>query len=173
MNIQDQSFKITEIFEREIREICQPLFRQSDINYFHFCTFYDDGNAFTLVTNARWHDYFYKQDFQHHSQHFIEEGYCLTKARPSYAREVHDARNLFNIDNDPEEKHDLGDVDQPTFNKLFQRIEYYRTTQLMDPMKTASMSVKQKNHGRGIMETGDGTFALTTYDEADEFYNRK
>ena len=71
------------------------------------------------------------------------------------------------------EKHDLGDVDQPTFNKLFQRIEYYRTTQLMDPMKTASMSVKQKNHGRGIMETGDGTFALTTYDEADEFYNRK
>jgi hypothetical protein len=80
---------------------------------------------------------------------------------------------LFNIDNDPEEKHDLGDVDQPTFNKLFQRIEYYRTTQLMDPMKTASMSVKQKNHGRGIMETGDGTFALTTYDEADEFYNRK
>ncbi|MDF1655547.1 MAG: helix-turn-helix transcriptional regulator [Coxiellaceae bacterium] len=88
--------------QQDIDEICQPIFQQLSLNYFHYFCAYKDGSAVTLYSRTDWHDYFYESGFKTQAP-IVEESLSLKKANICLWQGVvddhvmHDASNLFNV----------------------------------------------------------------------------
>ena len=98
MIISDKNFSITST--QDVQSICQPLFLNTDISYFHYARIYNDGSVAVLISDISWHKYYWEKEFflSLHDVYFVEPGLCLTTALPNYSQEVNDARNQFNMD---------------------------------------------------------------------------
>ncbi len=81
-----------------IREICDPLFSKTDINFFIYCRFYDDGTLFSFPSNTEWHQHFMKKEYFSNKLR-LKEGHHLWAAQKAYSLAAIDARENFNIDN--------------------------------------------------------------------------
>jgi DNA-binding CsgD family transcriptional regulator len=55
---------IVRLAQSRVLDICQPLFKQLDLNYFHFFRVYKDGSAFALYSRMDWHDYFWANEYR-------------------------------------------------------------------------------------------------------------
>lgn len=90
--------------QSDVLQICQPLFNQLNLNYFHYAHAYQDGTIFTLYSRTDWHDYFWDNDFQVSAvlpdNHLILDQAKVTLWRWGSIQQhvVDDARNLFNLD---------------------------------------------------------------------------
>jgi hypothetical protein len=81
-----------------VREICHPLFSTTDINFFVYCRFYDDGTLFSFPSNTEWHQHFMKKEYFSNKLR-LKEGHHLWAAQKIYSLATIDARENFNIDN--------------------------------------------------------------------------
>jgi len=85
---------------QEITAICQPLMSVTDIHYFYYTRYFQDGTFFCLNTNPQWVQYFYN------NHHYPNEAYV--KALPTDCHELFssydsalasEAAQTFNLNN--------------------------------------------------------------------------
>lgn len=84
---------------REINSICNDLFKNTQISYFIYARFFEDGLHFCLPSNADWHKNFWDKDYQRKSHIRLKEGYNLWHAHDDFSSANYEAKNLFDIDN--------------------------------------------------------------------------
>jgi len=82
----------------DIRTICKPLFDKSDINFFIYCRFYDDGTLCSFPSNTEWHKHFMKKEYFSNKLR-MKEGLHLWAAQKQFSQASIEAREHFNIDN--------------------------------------------------------------------------
>lgn len=82
----------------DIRTVCKPLFACTDINFFIYCRFYDDGSLISFPSNTAWHKHFMQKEYFSNKMR-MQEGLHLWAAHKQYSQATIDAREYFNIDN--------------------------------------------------------------------------
>lgn len=96
MDIPDKHLSV--INGNDTREICEPLFKSSDISFFIYCRFYEDGTVMSFPSNTEWHKHFMSKEY-FSSRLRMNEGIHLWASQKTYTQAVIDAREDFNIDN--------------------------------------------------------------------------
>src|SRR3989338_2977338 len=81
----------------DIRAICKPLFEKSDINFFIYCRFYDDGTLLSFPSNTARHKHFMEKEYFSNKLR-MKEGFHLWAAQQQYSQANIDAREYFDID---------------------------------------------------------------------------
>ncbi len=87
----------------DIANICEPLFNEINLNYFHYAQMFQDGSMFELHSSMNWHDHFYATSYKTQvplPKKEIKVGsynLCLWQGTMD-EQVVHDARNLHNFD---------------------------------------------------------------------------
>lgn len=81
-----------------IRAICKPLFDSTDINYFIYCRFYDDGTLCSFPSNTEWHKHFMEKEYFSNKLR-MKEGLHLWTSQEEYSEANIVAREQFDIDN--------------------------------------------------------------------------
>lgn len=89
---------------KDVAEICQPLFKQINLSYFHYARFYKDGTIFALYSRTDWHDYFWTQKFETRAP-LPDNNLVIDRAKVTLWRGgavqdhvIETARNDFNLD---------------------------------------------------------------------------
>ncbi len=82
----------------DIRAICKPLFEKTDINFFIYCRFYDDGTLVSFPSNTKWHKHFMEKEYFSNKLR-MKEGLHLWAAQKQYSLANVEARENFDIDN--------------------------------------------------------------------------
>jgi DNA-binding CsgD family transcriptional regulator len=82
----------------DIRTICKPLFDRSDISFFIYCRFYDDGTLVSFPSNTAWHKHFMEKEYFSNKLR-MKEGLHLWASHEQYSKATIEARKHFNIDN--------------------------------------------------------------------------
>lgn len=54
----------TRVVQSDINQICSPIFKKMDLNYFHYLRMYKDGSLLALHNRMDWNDYFYENNFK-------------------------------------------------------------------------------------------------------------
>jgi DNA-binding CsgD family transcriptional regulator len=83
----------------EVEKICEELFNYSDINYFIFVRFYDDGTVVSLPTNYKWHQHFWRKKYQERSVIRLSEGINFWHSKEKLSDVCEDAVRNFHLDN--------------------------------------------------------------------------
>jgi len=73
--INDKLFTLTS--SSEINDICKPFFKGTDLNYFHYCKFYQDFSSTVLVTNPHWVTHVLKNKLYISSNSELKDGFFL------------------------------------------------------------------------------------------------
>ena len=81
-----------------IRAICKPLFDSTDITYFIYCRFYDDGTLCSFPSNTEWHKHFMEKEYFSNKLR-MKEGLHLWVSQEEYSEANLVAREQFDIDN--------------------------------------------------------------------------
>lgn len=80
----------------DVKQICEPFFREAGINYFDYARFYKDGSTLGLISDAQWFQHYFNNEYPI-SGSVINAGIHLWEGyMPHVAR---DAKESFNIDN--------------------------------------------------------------------------
>ncbi len=90
---------ISILSESAIQEICKPLFEFTEVTYFIYIRFYLDGTCISLPSNSRWHQHFWKNNFQSNTELRLITGVNLWDSEKTFSPLCNDAREFFNIDN--------------------------------------------------------------------------
>lgn len=85
--------------QNKIKEICKPLFDVTEICYFIFARFYDDGSHIAFPSDAAWHQYFWSKEYHKKSRARLEPGSHLWHAEQTLSEASLEAKTLFNMDN--------------------------------------------------------------------------
>lgn len=89
---------------KDVADICQPLFQQVNLSYFHYARFYQDGTIFALYSRTDWHDYFWTHKFETRAP-LPDNDLIIDRAKVTLWRSgavqdnvIDAARNHFNLD---------------------------------------------------------------------------
>lgn len=81
-----------------VREICQPLFSTTPINYFHYGRVYPDGHSMVLITHPDFHNFFWQHHYdQDVFQKYTQEGWFVNNSCASEL--LSSAACYFDVDN--------------------------------------------------------------------------
>lgn len=84
--------------ENSVKNVCSELFTLTEINYFVYHRFYDDGSLLSLPSNAAWHKHFFNQDYHKTTKDRLKTGVHFWAAQDSLSQANQDAKKHFNID---------------------------------------------------------------------------
>lgn len=86
----------------DITQICQPLFKNTEVTYFSYVRIYKNYKILSLTSNPEFQKYYYSQEYYkkpsaittciNPGQHLLSSQLCLSDM-------VADAKSIFNIDN--------------------------------------------------------------------------
>ena len=90
--------------QNDIHQICEPLFKQLNLNYFHYAKFYGNGSLAVLYNRMDWPDHFHSQNYRtevplptHQPLQIGKYNFCLWRGTLD-ENLVSDARNTCNLD---------------------------------------------------------------------------
>lgn len=90
---------ISLIAEERIKKITIDLTSKTDVNYFIYARFYDDGSHFCLPTNADWHKFFWEKGYHKKSKLRLQSGALVWNSVNDLSNATYEAKNLFDMDN--------------------------------------------------------------------------